>query len=241
MKTILLTALIAILALAPNARGTVVFTTDFNSGLPAEFSGTANSIVGVQGFSGLGPAGNKFSGNLLRNDSAPPLITTLTLTGLPAHSSIDVEFLMAIIDSWDGIPNFPGPDLFNVRVDGTTVFSHIFAVQSGVSDYGPPPGGLLSGGTNLGFSGYNDQAFNMYLEPVLHSIAHTTSTVTIEWFASGGGWQGTTDESWGIDNVRITTNAVPEPTTLTLIAIGALGLVRRLRQQGRKGPRDTSE
>ena len=148
----------------------------------------------------------------------PPLpTTTLTLTGLPTHNSIDVEFLMAIIDSWDGTPNFPGPDFFNVRVDGTTVFWYTFAIQSGVSDYSPPPGGLLSGGTNLGFSSFNDQAFNMYLEPVLHSIPHTASTVTIEWFASGGGWQGTTDESWGIDNVRITTNAVPEPATLWML------------------------
>jgi hypothetical protein len=209
---------------SPGALGAVVFSTDFNSGLPAEFSGAANSIVGVQSYAGLGPAGNMFSGDLLHNVSVPPVITTLTLTGLPAHDSLDVEFLMAIIDSWDGTANFPGPDFFNVRVDGNTVFSHTFAIQSGVSDYVPPAGGMLSGGSNLGFSGFNDQAFNMYLEPVLHSIAHTASSVTIDWFASGGGWQGTTDESWGIDNVRITTNlSVPEPASLALSCIGALG------------------
>ena len=27
--------------------------------------------------------------------------------------------------------------------------------------------------------------------------------MTIEWFASGAGWQGSYDESWAIDNVEV--------------------------------------
>ena len=124
-------------------------------------------------------------------------------------TSVDVDFLLAVLDSWDGSNGSPAPDIFNVRVDGTVVFSHTFAIASGTSDYTPPPGGLLSSGTNLGFNpSWADQAFNMYLEPALHGIAHTASTLTIDFYASGAGWQGGDDESWAIENVRVSANLV---------------------------------
>ena len=149
-----------------------------------------------------------------------PSRTRLTLTGLPAHTSVDVNFLLAIIDSWDGTgPNTFQPDYFNVAVDGVSVFSETFTNVGGSSQsYQPTAAGvrLTTGVFDHGFSLFpnvGDSAYNMGLEPRLHNIAHTASTLTIEWFASGAGWEGGTNESWAIDNVQVVLNGVtPAPT-----------------------------
>jgi len=98
------------------------FSTDFNNGVPGEFSGVT-TVEGVQGYAGYGPVGNPFGGDFLRNTSIMP--TTLTLTGLPSHTAININFLLAIIDSWDGLGN-NGPDYFNVSVGGVSVFKKSF-------------------------------------------------------------------------------------------------------------------
>jgi hypothetical protein len=147
------------------------------------------------------------------------------------HNSLDIEFLLAIIDSWDGdAPGPVGPDYFHVVVNGQLVFRHTFTnypLQYSQT-YAPPSGGLLSSGTNRGYAGDPDSAYNMYLEPTLHNIPHTASTAVIDFFAGGGGWQGGFDESWGIDNLRVSANfspsasPVPEPGSLALWGIGGL-------------------
>jgi ABC-type multidrug transport system permease subunit len=92
---------------------TTVFSTDFESGLPAQFSAPGSVIDGVQGYAGLGPLGNQFSGSFLHFTSTPLFDTQLSLTGLPAHDHLNLRFLLALIDSWDGT------ELMQVLVDGT--------------------------------------------------------------------------------------------------------------------------
>ena len=97
-----------------------VFADDFDggqttsSGVTAAFSGITN-IESVQGYAGIGPGSNQFSGNFLRNQTGglpsigtPGSMTTLTLSDLPAHTSIDIDFLLATIDTWDGIDGLSG-------------------------------------------------------------------------------------------------------------------------------------
>lgn len=223
-----------------NAATTQIFFTDFNSGVPVEFSGITSTEF-VQGYNGLGTDSNVFSGNFLRNTTVSPIIPTrLTLTGLPKHESIDLNFLSAIIDSWDGEPGtvVAGPDIFNVTVDGNSVFSNTFEnVSSGIPNiiqgYTPPVGVELARQIQLGFNPDNtfhlDSAYNLGLDPIFDNIPHTNDTLTIEWFASGAGYQGGTDESWAIDNVEVIINqaeTVPEPTTnvvaFALLALGGL-------------------
>jgi hypothetical protein len=101
----------------------VVFSTDFESGVPPEFSGVT-STESVQGYSQHG-----FSGEFLRNlTTSPQGKTTLTLTDLPDHDFVHLGFLLAIIDTWDGPESEAagGPDWFNVTVDGTLIFSEHF-------------------------------------------------------------------------------------------------------------------
>jgi hypothetical protein len=214
---------------AAAAADTVVFSTDFESGLPAEMAASGCVLDGVQGYAGLGPVGSQFGGNFLRYTSVPLYDTQLTLTGLPAHDHLTLSFLLAVIDSWDGT------ELFKVEIDGTELFSHWFQIATGdASSYAAPPGGLLSSGTNLGFSCCSywgrDRAYDMGVEPAF-TIPHTASTVTIVWklgAVSGPAasqWQGGTDESWALDNVTVSVSGDPTgvggtpelPSTLTLL------------------------
>ncbi len=234
-KTILI-YMFAVLALTQTtASAELAFFDDFNTGVSSEFSGVTTT-EGVQSYSGLGTGSNQFSGDFLRNSSTgnPAAASTLTLTGLSAHTSIDLNFLLAIIDSWDGNyhPSLKAPDILNVLVDGNTIFSETFdALTLAEQTYSAPPGVQLSWGSQLGFNPGNtwhiDAAYNMGLDPTFNNIAHTSSSLNVQWFASGSGWQGGNDESWALDNVEVRLNgtAVPEPSLGLLLGISFIGLV----------------
>jgi hypothetical protein len=189
------------------------FSTNFDSGVPPEFSGVTTTAP-VQGWAGLGHGTDVFSGVMLHNDSGPygggPAVPTrLTLTGLPPHDYIELHFLLAIIDTWDGNSGGCDPDIFNVTVDGNLVFSESFTnfPDSHTASYpnaSTPPEVALAQYYDLGFLDFEpDAAYDLGLEPSLLAIPHTAGTATIEWFASGDGWQGSYDESWAIDNVEV--------------------------------------
>ncbi len=190
------------------AQTTTVFSADFESGLPPEFSAPGSVIEGVQGYSGLGPSGNQFSGNFLRYTQTTLYDTRLSLQNLPVHDHINLRFLLAVIDSWDGT------ELMQVWVDGELRFSHWFQLATGdTSSYVAPPGGLLSSGVNLGFSNgtyyYRDRAYDMSVEPAALAIPHTADSVNVVWRISAvsgpaaAQWQGGGDESWAIDRVAV--------------------------------------
>src|SRR5262245_42839872 len=96
----------------------VAFSTDFGSGLPAQFSAPGCVVEGVQGYAGLGPVGRQFGGNFLRYTSVPLYPTTLTVRNLPPHDHLSVKFLLAIIDSWDST------ELMRISVDGVLLYNH---------------------------------------------------------------------------------------------------------------------
>ena len=207
----------------------VVFSTDFDSGTPAQFTGVTNT-ESVQGYSGIGPVGSKFGGLFLRNASLSSP-TSLTLTGLPPHTEISLSFLFAAIDTWDGtfsVQTAPVPDYFNVTVDGTSIFSQTFCnynLGGGIQTYVPPAEVLLTTKPypELGFQirpgnppDFGDSAYDLGQDRAFQNIAHSASTLTISWFANGAGWQGGDDESWAIDNVTVT----------ALVAVPTLNIAR---------------
>jgi len=213
-----------------------VFFSDLNADVPPEFSGITTTEP-RQGFDGIGTGTNTFTGDFLRNTSGdaptnpvPVAPTILTLTDLPPHTSIDINFLLAIIDSWDGTATScseeNGPDIFNVKVDGNVIFSHTFQnAPCGAQSYVPPPGVELVRLVQLGFSSTGccpdettESAYNMGLDPTFQNIPHTSSTLTIEWFTNDQ-FSGITDESWAIDNVEI---VLEGQTTGSLTGLGAL-------------------
>jgi hypothetical protein len=198
-----------------------VFFSDFAGSMPSEITG-AGSLESVQGYQGVGNAPNIFDGRFLRNASTgnPAAATILTLSNLPAHTELSLGLLLGIIDSWDGLGSY-GPDYFNIELDNAVIFSEAFQVAAGPQTYVPPPGGWLVNNQALGWgNAYPEDGYDLYLEPRLQSIPHTAPSAVIRFFASGGGWQGGTDESWAIENLQV--SVIPEPGAFALLACAVL-------------------
>jgi hypothetical protein len=198
---------------SPAIADTLVFSTDFNSSLPAEVAPGTALLTGVQGYAGLGPSGNQFSGNFLRSATANTV--TVSLSGLPPHTAISLGFLFAAIDSLDGTGSYPQGDFFRVDLDGNQIFRESFAnaLDTQVQSYVPPPGGELARKVDLGFSGpggfYRDSAYNMAIEPAFQNLAHSASAAVFTFVIEGVGIQDLNDESWAMDNLRISVTEVP--------------------------------
>ena len=210
---------------------TPVFFTDFESGIPPEFTAPGAHLDAVQGWAGLGESSNRFEGSFLRYDAQAVLDTRLVVRNLPSHTLLNLSFLLALIDSWDGV------ELLQVEVDGQQLYSNWFQLALGdTTSYIPPPGTLLSSGTNLGYSNGSyygrDRAYNLAFEPAFQNIPHTADSVVVVWRLNaipGGGasfWQGGLDESWAVDHVHLEVlgaNTDDAPTTAPgqRLAIGA--------------------
>lgn len=210
---------------------TVQIVTD--AGLvPGTLAATLNGVpVALSG--GLGASGNQFGGNFLR--TIPANTITLTLNNLPQHDSLSLAFLFAAIDSLDGTGSFPSGDFFVVSVDGVEIFNESFAnaLPTQVQSYVPPPGVTLARHVDLGCSGpggfFTDSAYDMGADPVFSNIPHTASSVTITFLMQGPGNQSLDDESWAIDNLRVSVNSVPEPAALAMLGAAAAALFVRRR------------
>jgi hypothetical protein len=217
------------------------FFDDFDGGrslLPSVsggFSGFTNTEPS-QGFSGLGNLGNMVSGNFLHNPtgdnftSTPIQKTTLSLSELPPHTGIQLKFLLAIIDTWDGGPQ-PGAfnDVFRVDVDGVARFAETFTnFDFSSQSYVAPPGVLIQRGPDLGFEIFGDGLYDMGRDLTSFGfIPHAGSTLEIDFYADGSGWNRPANESWAIDNVLVALWVIPEPATPTMLGLVLIATVSR--------------
>jgi hypothetical protein len=167
-------------------------------------------------------------------------VVTLSLTGLQQHSAISVGFLFAAIDSLDGTGTFPQGDYFKVTLDGKEIFRESFykAADYQIQSYAPPAGVQLARRQDLGFSVgtyYFDSAYNLSADPTFQNIAHTASTATFTFQIEGVGNQDLNDESWAMDNLRVSVTPVPEPETyaMLLAGLGLMGGIARRRKDKR--------
>lgn len=219
-----------------NADSVIAYSTGFDGTtvvgagiVTGGFGGAA--VQSVLGYAGVNNgSGRSFSRNFLAsyNSSA---VATLTLPGLPDHTSLDIDGLIATMDSWDSDHgSCCSPDYYKIRVDDVLVFQDTYNIAlgshnnlTGLVDIG---GGKIQRGFN---GGWPDQAFD--LGATLHAIAHGSDTVVIDIRGAGIGWQGGTDESWGTESLSVTLNGVaaislPAPFILMAAALAGLDVVR---------------
>lgn len=165
-------------------------------------------------------------------------LTELTLSNLPTHTGADVAFILTFMNSWDSRDGgCCSPDNVDLYIDGSKIASYTYNNALGtIKDIGG--GSLVAEYVEFDNSSYyGDTIADLSGDPLL-SFAHTASTLTIGFQASGGGFQFGGDESWGIDNLRVDLSGVqidptpvPEPATFLLLG-GPLAFfaVRRFRR-----------
>ena len=189
---------------------------------------------------GAGVAGY-YTGGAFRNatggSGVPGGLSSWSLSGIGAHDLIDVSFTLAFLDSWDSNDGSPAPDDLQIFVDDVEVLRLTSAGASGSTTF-------LGGGTQVALGGlFNSAGFYFDQDRIVDMstastlrFAHAGSNLKLSIRASGAGWQGGADESWGIDNLTITsqstTGAVPEPGTwaMMILGLGAVGAAVRRRR-----------
>jgi len=181
---------------------------DGSDTLPANLDPGTAVLTPSQGYEPLGREGNRFGSTFLRGPTGT--VITLTLTELPPHQTLSLSLLFAAIDSLDGEGTFPAGDYFKITLDDVIIFRESFAnaIDTQIQSYDPPAEVVLARHQDLGFQGpggyYTDSAYDFGLDPALQAIAHTASTATLKFELEGEGVQSIDDESWAIDNVRVT-------------------------------------
>lgn len=228
-------ALLLAASLPAGAATLTAASLDFDSGFYA-----ADGVFGSFGFYQPGTAlgtyngsnGKTWSGNIATRQDTGPVY--LTLSNLPTHTSVSVDFLLGFLNSWDSTNGSPSPDYLNISIDGVLVKSLTTAIASGsISDYG---GGtlLVDNGQIDSSQFYSDDLVDMATAGFL-TFAHTASTLEIMWQAAGNGYQSYWDEYWGIDSIIVKLTVpdgnVPEPGTLALAGLGISGLMALRRRK----------
>ncbi|MFT7475764.1 MAG: Flp pilus assembly protein TadG [Verrucomicrobiales bacterium] len=121
---------------------------------------------------------------------------SVSVANLPAHTTVCISFDLYVIGTWDG-PGSYGPDMFRVDIGVDGIFEHnqnyIHNDTTGASEE-----------DTLGYSGVIGSG-DMVVPLTVCQSGHTASTVNIEFSAvlTNASW---TNESWGVDNVVISTS-----------------------------------
>lgn len=235
---------VVVMALAGPAQALAVYGLDtFDSGVASNWS-SGSFTLGVdttpsgQNFLGIGGDSSNFG---LTNGSA-----TLTVPTAAAHTSATLLFRLYVIRSMDG--NEP----FSVTADSTdlitpdAVFSNlgsnlctdnVSAGCTGIGATNAPAGTVGPVVADLDFPALNCCAVGDSYYDITLTFPHSATSLAIV-FAYGG-LQELNDESWGLDTVKVETNAsdgpapppaVPAPATLWLLGVGVVGFAAAARK-----------
>ena len=136
---------------------------------------------------------------------------TLTLRNLKPHTVATVSFDLYILKSWDGNNATYGSDRWSLAVQGgptlvDTTFSNNPKTGADLSLQNHP---IANSSQQNGAASVNTLGYRFYGDSIYHltfAFPHTGETVALDFSSSLVEGKGTDDESWGLDNVRVSTN-----------------------------------
>ena len=166
-----------------------VFFDDFNETPSNAWSTQLTSIA---------PAGARQFLGRFGNDTV-----SLSLTDLQPHGSIVVELDLFIINSWDGV-EAAGPDIWSLVADGDTVMQTTFSVvfqQNYPDEFGGPTHPPHTGAEEVDTLGFRDFFGTGDVYRITRTFPHAGDSLKLDF--SGDGLQSLDDESWGLENVRV--------------------------------------
>ncbi|MDB9535241.1 Calx-beta domain-containing protein, partial [Dolichospermum planctonicum CS-1226] len=167
---------------------------DFETAAGTEWSNQTRSITPVGGRNFLGEFGNDTVSLTLNNQG---------------NSTVTLEFDLFILKSWDGSYG-AGPDIFTLSIAGgqtllNTTFSNVGNEQAYPGTFGsatyPGRTGAIENNT-LGYWGGYDSVYRI-------SSTFQAPSSNLKLNFAGSGLQDIGDESWGLDNVKVTTFTTP--------------------------------
>jgi uncharacterized protein (TIGR03437 family) len=137
---------------------------------------------------------------------------TLTLRDLKPHTFMTVAFDLYILKSWDGNNQTYGPDRWSLRVQGgltllDTTFSNNPKTGADLSQQNYP---VMNSPHQRGAASVNTLGYTFYGDSIYHvsfNFPHASDTLVLNFSSSLFEGKGTDDESWGLDNVRVSSNA----------------------------------
>lgn len=224
------------------AAALTIYSNDFQGAVGSEWSSTSTDSPPAS-------ATRRFLGRFADGT------VSLSLSGLPSHTQLSLQFDLFVMSSWDGDGPEPGtPDIWTASVTGGPVLVHTtFSNFPGrTQDFpgtyddtpdgatNPPKQGALEVDT-LGYPAFSDFPGGDSVYRLSFAIPHTAGSVTFN-FVGGPGLTSVADESWGLDNVLVGADGAgpdisptPEPATLLLwgTTLAGVGLARRLRHRRR--------
>ncbi len=229
MERTLVRALIASAVCAGHAFADVNYSNNFQSGI----AGPEWSHRHVE----TAPLGGQLFLGQFANDSV-----SLSLADVRRGEQVNLTFDFLAIRTWDGNDGGggPGPDIFTVSIDsGPILLASTFSVGDPLSrhrmsypdvagvDAHPSRWGALYNDT----LGYTYGPTNFPLDATWRmnfSFIAPADGLTIRFAALG--LQDINDESWGLDNVHVSTSTVPTPGGMALTGAGLAALMRRKRR-----------
>lgn len=221
----------ALMLNATASHAVVVYANDFQSAAGSEWSHT--TLQNTPTPYPFGP--RRFLGEF-GNDTV-----SLSLSGLTPHNALTLSFDLYLIRTWDGSSSGTafdfGNDSFKVAVgNGPVLLDETFSNGNPAGQsFGPAAiNPQFTGAAETYSLGYL-VPYSILLEPQVmdsvytlsYTFAHNTDLLTLDF--SGYGLQTLDDESWGLDNVRV--SMVPEPGVVPMFALGMLALALRVRRR----------
>jgi len=198
-------ALCLFAGLASNAHAsTVVYQNDFNSGSASGFTGFTTVETA--------PNGQKYIGFMTFGATS-----TLALSGLAPHTQVTVDFDVYGLLSLDY-----NSDWFRAYFNGSSFLNDTFG-HNGTGGFSGPTG--TAGAIDP--SGFGYGCYWACAQSFHYSFTFLSSAPSVTFDFVGASDQGWGDEAFGLDNVVVTTDAatsVPEPASISLIAISLAGL-----------------